>query len=64
VLAAAAMALFVALGISERRQEFATMAAIGAPLSRIVRVSLLVSTPDSPTMPCERSHASSDWVAR
>jgi putative ABC transport system permease protein len=35
VLAAAAMALFVALGISERRQEFATMAAIGAPLSRI-----------------------------
>jgi putative ABC transport system permease protein len=35
VLAAAAMALFVALGISERRGEFATMAAIGAPLSRI-----------------------------
>ena len=35
VLAAAAMALFVALGISDRRQEFATMAAIGAPLSRI-----------------------------
>jgi putative ABC transport system permease protein len=35
VLAAAAMALFVALGISERRQEFATMAAIGAPLPRI-----------------------------
>jgi putative ABC transport system permease protein len=35
VLAAAAMALFVALGISERRQELATMAAIGAPLSRI-----------------------------
>jgi putative ABC transport system permease protein len=35
VLAAAAMALFVALGISERRREFATMAAIGAPLSRI-----------------------------
>jgi len=35
VLAAGAMALFVALGISERRQEFATMAAIGAPLSRI-----------------------------
>jgi len=34
-LAAAAMALFVSLGISERRQEFATMAAIGAPLSRI-----------------------------
>jgi putative ABC transport system permease protein len=35
LLAAGAMALFVALGISERRQEFATMAAIGAPLSRI-----------------------------
>ncbi|MBA3808441.1 MAG: ABC transporter permease [Solirubrobacterales bacterium] len=35
LLAAAAMALFVALGIAERRQEFATMAAIGAPLSRI-----------------------------
>jgi putative ABC transport system permease protein len=35
VLAAAAMALFVSLGISERRQEFATMAAIGAPLSRV-----------------------------
>jgi putative ABC transport system permease protein len=35
VLAAAAMALFVALGISERRREFATMAAIGAPLSRV-----------------------------
>jgi putative ABC transport system permease protein len=35
ILAAAAMALFVALGISERRQELATMAAIGAPLSRI-----------------------------
>ena len=35
LLAAAAMALFVALGISERRQEFATMAAIGAPLARI-----------------------------
>jgi putative ABC transport system permease protein len=35
ILAAAAMALFVALGISERRQEFATMAAIGAPLSQI-----------------------------
>jgi len=35
VLAAAAMALFVALGTSERRQEFATMAAIGTPLSRI-----------------------------
>ncbi len=35
VLAAAAMALFVALGVSERRQEFATMAAIGASLPRI-----------------------------
>jgi putative ABC transport system permease protein len=35
VLAAAAMALFVALGISERRREFATMAAIGTSLSRI-----------------------------
>ncbi len=32
VLAAAAMALFVALGIAERRHEFATMAALGAPL--------------------------------
>ncbi|MGI8558659.1 MAG: FtsX-like permease family protein [Solirubrobacteraceae bacterium] len=35
LLAAGAMALFVSLGISERRQEFATMAAIGAPLQRI-----------------------------
>jgi putative ABC transport system permease protein len=35
VLAAAAMALFIAVGQIERRQEFATMAAIGAPLSRI-----------------------------
>jgi putative ABC transport system permease protein len=35
LLAAAAMALFVALSLSERRQEFATMAAVGAPLSRI-----------------------------
>ncbi len=35
VLAAAAMALFVALGIAERRQEFATMAAIGAPMRQI-----------------------------
>jgi putative ABC transport system permease protein len=34
-LAAAAMALFVALGVSERRQEFAAMAAVGAPLRRI-----------------------------
>jgi putative ABC transport system permease protein len=36
VLAAAAMWLFVTLGVSERRRELATMAAIGAPL-RIVR---------------------------
>ncbi|MEA2399275.1 MAG: putative transport system permease protein [Thermoleophilaceae bacterium] len=35
VLAAGAMALFVALGIAERRQEFATMAAVGAPLRNI-----------------------------
>jgi putative ABC transport system permease protein len=35
VLAAAAMALFISLGISERRQEFATMAAIGAPMRQI-----------------------------
>jgi putative ABC transport system permease protein len=35
LLAAAAMALFVALSLSERRQEFATMAAVGTPLSRI-----------------------------
>jgi putative ABC transport system permease protein len=35
VLAAGAMALFVALGIAERRQEFATMAALGAPLRNI-----------------------------
>jgi putative ABC transport system permease protein len=34
-LAAAAMGLFVALGIAERRQEFATMAALGTPLRRI-----------------------------
>jgi putative ABC transport system permease protein len=34
-LAAAAMALFVALALAERRQEFATMAAVGAPLPRI-----------------------------
>ncbi len=32
VLAAAAMGLFVALGIAERRRELATMAALGAPL--------------------------------
>jgi len=35
VLAAAAMGLFVALGIAERRHEFATMAALGAPLREI-----------------------------
>jgi putative ABC transport system permease protein len=35
VLAGAAMALFVALAVAERRQEFATMAAVGAPLRRI-----------------------------
>jgi putative ABC transport system permease protein len=35
VLAAAAMALFVALALAERRREFAMMAAVGAPLSRI-----------------------------
>jgi putative ABC transport system permease protein len=34
-LAAAAMTLFVALGLAERRQEFATMAAIGASLRDI-----------------------------
>jgi putative ABC transport system permease protein len=35
VLAAAAMGLFVSLAVAERRQEFATMAAVGAPLRRI-----------------------------
>jgi putative ABC transport system permease protein len=35
LLAAAAMSLFVALGISERRQELATMASLGAPLREI-----------------------------
>jgi putative ABC transport system permease protein len=35
VLAAAAMALFVALALAERRRELATMAAVGAPLGRI-----------------------------
>jgi putative ABC transport system permease protein len=35
VLAAAAMALFLALAISERRREFATMAAVGVPLREI-----------------------------
>jgi putative ABC transport system permease protein len=34
-LAAAAMALFVALALAERRSELATMAAVGAPLRRI-----------------------------
>src|SRR5262249_57339270 len=34
-LAAAAMALFVAVGVAERRQEFATMAALGASLRQI-----------------------------
>ena len=34
-LAAAAMGLFVGLALSERRREFATMAAVGAPLPRI-----------------------------
>jgi putative ABC transport system permease protein len=35
VLAAGAMGLFVALGLSERRHEFATMAALGHPLREI-----------------------------
>jgi putative ABC transport system permease protein len=35
VLAAAAMALFVAVGLAERRQELATMAALGASLRRV-----------------------------
>ncbi len=35
VLAAAAMALFVGVGLAERRQEFATMAALGKPLRTI-----------------------------
>ena len=35
ILAAGAMGLFVALGIAERRQEFATMAALGAPLRNV-----------------------------
>src|SRR5205823_14846951 len=34
-LAAAAMALFVAVALAERRQEFATMAALGASLREI-----------------------------
>lgn len=35
LLAAGAMGLFVALGVAERRHEFATMAALGAPLRRV-----------------------------
>jgi len=35
VLAAAAMALFVAVGLAERRQELATMAALGASLRQV-----------------------------
>ncbi|MGI8579984.1 MAG: FtsX-like permease family protein [Solirubrobacteraceae bacterium] len=35
LLAAAAMGLFVALGVAERRHELATMAALGAPLRSI-----------------------------
>jgi putative ABC transport system permease protein len=35
VLAVAAIGLFVAVGLAERRHEFATMAAIGAPLREI-----------------------------
>jgi putative ABC transport system permease protein len=35
LLAAGAMALFVALAVAERRHEFATMAAVGASLRRI-----------------------------
>jgi len=35
VLAAAAMALFVAVGLAERRQELASMAALGASLRRV-----------------------------
>src|SRR5262249_59923538 len=33
--AAAAMAFFIAVGVAERRQEFATMAALGASLRQI-----------------------------
>jgi putative ABC transport system permease protein len=36
VLAAAAMGLFISVGLSERRQEFATMAALGASLRQVV----------------------------
>ena len=35
LLAAAAMGLFVAVGLAERRQEFATMAALGASLKQV-----------------------------
>jgi len=35
VLAAAAMGLFVAIGLGERRHEFATMAALGSSLREI-----------------------------
>ena len=35
ILAAAAMALFVSVGLAERRHEFATMAAIGASLREV-----------------------------
>jgi putative ABC transport system permease protein len=35
VLATAAMGLFVAIGLGERRHEFATMAALGSPLREI-----------------------------
>ena len=34
-LAAGAMGLFIALGVAERRHEFAVMAAVGAPMQRI-----------------------------
>jgi len=35
ILAAAAMAFFTTVGLAERRHEFATMAALGAPLRRV-----------------------------
>ncbi len=35
LLAAGAMGLFVALGVAERKHEFATMAALGAPLRQV-----------------------------
>ena len=37
LLAAGAMGLFVALGLAERKHEFATMAALGAPLRQVGR---------------------------